>query len=114
VTRARADYTVAREKCSDAPVGIQDKCIKDAKATEMGVKADAKAERKVADDRQSSHDAAVVTRTKPNPVDAEARDAAAEQKREAALGAAIEKCFVHVGDAKDDCMRQAKARFGKT
>jgi hypothetical protein len=114
VTRARADYTVAREKCSDAPVGIQDQCIRDAKAIEVGVKTDATAQRKVADAEETSRDAARTTRTKANPVDDEARDAAAEQKREAAFGAAIEKCFVYVGSAKESCMQQTKARFGKT
>ena len=114
MTRARADYTVTREKCNDAPVGIQDTCIREAKAVEMGVRADATAQRKVADAEQSSRDAAGSVRTKTNAADAETREAAAEQKRETALGAAIEKCFAYVGGAKDLCMQQARVRFGRT
>ena len=43
-----------------------------------------------------------------------ARKAAAEQKRDADYAVAKEKCDVYAGGAKDYCVNQAKARFGKS
>ena len=38
----------------------------------------------------------------------------AEQKRDADYAVAKEKCDVYAGGAKDYCVDQAKARFGKS
>ena len=45
---------------------------------------------------------------------AEARKEAAEDKRDAEYKVAVEKCDSLAGAAKDACVRDAKARFGKT
>ena len=76
--------------------------MKEAKAAETKAKADAKADRKVADARK---DAAERT--------TEARKDATETKRDADYRVAVERCDSLAGDAKDACVRDAKARFGK-
>jgi hypothetical protein len=45
---------------------------------------------------------------------AEARENAAEAKREADYRVALERCDSLTGDLKDACVGEAKARFGKS
>ena len=45
---------------------------------------------------------------------AEARKDAAETKRDADYRVAVERCDRMAGDAKDACVKDAKARFGKS
>lgn len=101
--RAEAAYLVARERCDDLAGNAKDVCVKEAKAAETRAKADAKADRRVADARKDAGE-----RT------AEARKDAAEAKRDADYQVAIERCDRLAGDAKDACVKEAKARFGKT
>lgn len=114
VIKARADYTVARERCNDVAGNVQDVCIKEAKAAEVSANADALAERKIADADQTSREAASDARTRANASNADARNVAAEEKRDAAFSVAIEKCDVYAGGAKERCVQQAKTRFGKS
>jgi len=102
VAQAQADYKVASEKCDDLAGNSKDVCVKEAKAGLVKGKADAKVDRVTADTRQ---DAA----TKQ----AEARKDASTDKREAEYKVAIEKCDALAGSAKDACVSNAKARFGK-
>jgi hypothetical protein len=51
---------------------------------------------------------------KANEEGADARKVAAEAKRDADYAVAKEKCDVYAGGAKDYCLNQAKARFGRT
>ena len=92
IARADADYAVAKEKCDDLKGNPKDVCVKEAKAAHTRAKVDAKANRKVA----------------------EVRKDAAEDKRDADYAVAKEKCDKFSGDAKDKCIKEAKARFGKT
>jgi len=92
VARAEADYAVAKEKCDDRKGNDKDVCVKEAKAAETKAKADAK----------STH------------VAADTRKDAAEDKRTADYKVAVEKCDSLTGDAKSQCVRDAKARYGKT
>jgi hypothetical protein len=103
VARADAAYAVAKEKCDDLAGNAKDVCVKEAKAAETKAKADAKADRKVADARKDAGE-----RT------AEARKDAAETKRDADYRVAVERCDRMAGDAKDACVKDAKARFGKS
>ena len=73
--------------------------MKEAKAARVSMRADAKADRKVADARGNAN---------------EARRDAQEDKRDAQYKVAVEKCDSFSGDAKDRCVKDAKARFGKT
>jgi chromosome segregation ATPase len=101
--RAEAAYAVAKEKCDDLAGNPKDVCVKEAKAAQTKAKADAKADRKVADARKDADE-----RT------AEARKDAAEAKRDADYRVAVERCDRMAGDAKDACVKDAKARFGKS
>ena len=91
VAKADAAYAVAKERCDDQKDNAKDVCVKEAKAAQTAAKADAKVADKVADAR---------------------KDAAAD-KREAQLKLANAKCEALSGGARDSCMADAKANFGK-
>ena len=103
LARADATYEVAKEKCDDLAGNAKDVCVKEAKATYVKAKADAKVDRVASDARQDS-----AQKT------ASAQREAAEDKRDADYKVAIEKCDSLAGAAKDACVRDAKARFGKS
>jgi len=103
VARVEADYKVAKEKCDDLGGNAKDVCVKEAKAAEVKGKADAKVD-KVA--TESTQDAVKKT--------ADAKQDAAVDKRDADYKVAVEKCDALAGDAKDQCVKSAKARFGKS
>ena len=103
VARAEAAYLVAREKCDDLAGNVKDVCVKEAKAAETKAKADTKADRKVADARKDAAERST-----------DARKDAAETKRDADYRVAVERCDSLASDAKDACVRDAKARFGKS
>jgi hypothetical protein len=103
IARAQANYNVAIEKCDDLTGNPKDVCVKEAKAELVKGKANAKVDRVAAD---TSHEAA----TKQ----AEARKDASAEKRDAEYKVAIEKCDALAGPAKDACVSNAKAQFGKS
>jgi hypothetical protein len=103
VARADAAYNVAKEKCDDQTGNAKDVCVKEAKAAHVKAKADAKVDRVAADTTKTS-----VEKT------AAARKDAAEDKRDADYKVAIEKCDSLAGAAKDNCVKDAKMRYGKT
>jgi len=90
-TRAEANYEIAKEKCDDLKGNDKDVCMKQAKATETKAKADAKAAKETS----------------------EVRKDASEDKRDAEYKVARERCDAMSGDAKDSCVAQVKARYGK-
>jgi hypothetical protein len=92
VARADADYAVAKEKCDDQAGNARDVCVKDAKAAHTRAKVDAKANQKVS----------------------EVRKDATQDKRDASYAASKERCDALAGDAKTQCINEAKARFGKS
>lgn len=92
LARADAAYDVAKEKCDDRAGNVKDVCVQEAKAAHTKAKADAKAGKKTADARQD----------------------AAEDKREADWKVAKERCDALSGDPKTACLDAAKARFGKS
>ena len=103
IAHAKANYNVAIEKCDDMAGNPKDVCVKEAKAELVKGKSNAKVDRVAAD---TSHEAA----TKQ----AEARKDANADKREADYKVAIEKCDALAGAAKDACVSNAKAQFGKS
>ena len=103
VARAQAGYDVAVEKCDDLAGNPKDVCVKEAKAELVKGKANAKVDRVTADTRQ---DAAAKQ--------AEARKEAGTDKRDADYKVAIEKCDALAGPAKEACIGNAKAQFGKS
>jgi len=102
MARADADYDVAKEKCDDLKGNDKDVCVKQAKATHVKAKADAKVARTA---NEAGHDASVKT--------ADARRDASEDKRDADYKVAAEKCDAMSGAAKDQCVKSAKTRYGK-
>jgi hypothetical protein len=103
VAHAQASYNIAIEKCDDLAGNRKDICVKEAKAELVKGKANAKVDRVVADTR---HDAA----TKQ----ADANKEASTDKRDAEYKVAIEKCDALAGPAKDTCVSNAKAQYGKS
>ena len=91
VARARATHDVALEKCDDLAGNPKEVCIKEAKAALTRAQADAKAAQK----------------------GTEARMDANKDKRDADYKVAAEKCDAMSGDAKDSCVKTAKAKYGK-
>ena len=103
VTRAEATYDVAKEKCDDLSGNSKDVCVKEANATLVKAKADAKVDRVAAE-----------TRLDADTKQADARNEATKNKRDADYKVAIEKCDALAGTAKDSCVNGAKAQYGKS
>ena len=114
VAKARADYSVAKEKCDDKAGNAKDVCAKEAKAVETRAKADAKAQMKTSQANKAAKETSSEARRKADENGADARKDAAADKRDADYAVAKEKCDVYAGGAKDYCVNQAKARFGKS
>jgi hypothetical protein len=88
---AEADYKVAKERCDDKTGNDKDVCVKVAKAAMVKAQADAKASR----------------------VSTSAKMDASDDKRKADYKVAAEKCDAMSGDAKDGCVKAAKAKYGQ-
>ena len=91
VVRADANYAVAKEMCDDKAGNAKDVCVAEAKAAHTKALADAKLGKKVG----------------------EARQDAAQDKRDADYQVAAQKCDALAGDAKSACVSDAKLRFNK-
>ena len=91
VVKAESAYAVAKERCDDLAGNAKDVCVKEAKALEVKALADAKMGEEIGEAR---------------------RDAAAD-KNDADYRVALEKCDAFAGDAKSNCVADAKAKFGK-
>jgi len=91
VQRADAEYKTAKDACDAKSGNDKDVCIKQAKANHDQAKADAKAH------------------LKSQNAMADARDT----KLESQYKVAKERCDSLSGDAKDACIKQAKARYGQ-
>ncbi len=103
VAYAQANYDVSMEKCDDLAGNRKDVCVQEAKAALVKGKADAKVDR-----------VAVVTRQDAAAKQAEARNEANADKRDAEYKVAIEKCDALAGPAKDACVGNAKVQYGKS
>ncbi len=103
VARAEATYSVGKEKCDDLAGNAKDVCVKEADAVLVKAKADAKVDRVAADSRQDA-----VTKQ------ADARKEADTVKRDADYKVAIEKCDALAGAAKNACVSNAKAQYGRS
>jgi len=89
VARADADYKAAKEACKPKQGNDKDVCTKEAKAEHTKVVADAKARLK-------------------------AKDAAADAREDTMVAqykVAKEKCDALSGDAKDQCVKDAKLKY---
>ena len=102
IARAKATHAVAQQRCDDKAGNVKDVCAKEAKAALTVARADAKAQMKTID-----ANAMASAKTEA------ARQDASADKREAGYAVAKEKCDTYSGDAKDNCIKQAKADFGQ-
>ena len=114
IAKAKADYSVAKERCDDKAGNDKDVCIKEAKAAETAATADAKALLKTSTANQVANDKSAEARVKASEKSAAARQDAATEKRNADYAVAREKCDVFADDAKAACVKEAKARFGQS
>lgn len=113
ISKAEADYAVANEKCDDMAGNAKDVCVKEAKAVQASAKADAKLQMKTSTARATANEKSTEARVEANSKTADAEKAAAATKVNAEYKVAKEKCDDMAGNAKDVCIKDAKARFGK-
>lgn len=92
VAKAESAYAVAKERCDDKSGNDNDVCVKEAKAVETKALADLTLAKKVGE---------AVTEAK-------------DDKRDANYKVATEKCDAMAGTAKDNCVAQAKLKYGKS
>jgi hypothetical protein len=91
VAKAESAHAVAKERCDDQAGNAKDVCVKEADAMQVKALADAKLGKEIG----------------------EARQDAAEDKRDANYKVAVEKCDAQAGDAKSVCVSNAKMTHGK-
>ncbi len=92
MAKADAAYDLAKEKCDDASGNAKDVCVKEAKATHIKAKADAKLSKTV---KNATNDAM-------------------DERITADYKVAVEKCDALSGDAKSACVANAKTKFNKS
>jgi len=92
IAKADAAYSIAKQKCDDMKGNDKDVCVKQAKATEVASKEDAKLYKKVKSATKES----------------------IEDRMNADYKVAVEKCDALAGDAKTQCVNNAKASFKKS
>lgn len=113
VAKAEADYAVASATCQNKSGNDQDVCVKEAKAVEARIKADAEAELKVSNANKTASKEYTETGMKEKTEMTEARQEAATDKLDANYAVAKEKCDALKDDEKDNCQDAAKAKYGK-
>jgi hypothetical protein len=114
VARAEADYAVANEKCDDLAGNTKDVCVKEAKAAQTAAKADAKAHMKTSVAKATANEKSADAYNKADSQAAVAHKDAVADTVNAEYAVAKEKCDDLAGNAKDVCVKEAKARFGKS
>ena len=102
IATEEGNYAIAREKCNSLAGNRKDVCVQEAKANQTAARADAEAWLKTAQANQTANDKSATARA-----DADAT------KRDADYAVAKERCDNYSGDAKSNCLKDAKARFGK-
>jgi hypothetical protein len=112
-TKADAVYALAKQKCEDLAGNTKDVCIKEAKSVEASSKADAKLQLKTSEANADAKKTTVKATDKANEKVNDARTDAVVEKTDAQYKVEKEKCDALAGPAKDSCLTQAKARFGK-
>jgi hypothetical protein len=114
IATAEAVYSVANEKCDDLAGNAKDVCVKQAQAVEAIAKADAKAQMKTSAARATANEKTIEARIEAIGKTDDAEKDFAASKVDAEFKVAKEKCDDMAGNAKDVCVKDAKARFGKS
>jgi hypothetical protein len=113
IAKAEADYAVAIEKCDEKTGNDKDICVKEAKAVETRVKADAEARMKTSAANTAASEKSAEAGMKAKEEGIAARQKAATEKRDANYAVAKEKCDSLASEAKDRCVDEANAKYGK-
>lgn len=111
--RAEAAYEVAKEKCDERTGNDKDICVKEAKAAKTRAKADAEAKMKVSKAENKAKTTDAEANRKAQEKRSEATQEASAEKREANYKLDKEKCDDLAGDAKQNCVDEAKRRHGQ-
>jgi hypothetical protein len=114
VAKADALYAVAIEKCDDKAGNDKDVCVKEAKAARISAKADATAALKTVNANDAATKKSNAAQAKASEAKTVARKDAATDKRDAEYAVAKEKCDTFAADAKTNCIKEAKARYGQS
>jgi len=113
VAKAEAVYAVANERCDDKAGNAKDVCVKEAKAAEIGAKADAKAQMKALDANATAYEKSAVANDKATEKAVDAFKEANADKLAAQYQVAKEKCDAYAGNTKEVCVKEAKVRFSQ-
>lgn len=113
IAKADADYAIAHEKCDDMAGNDKDVCVKEAKAVETRMKADADAQMTTFEANQKSAHTATEAAAKAREEGTEARQDATKDTLNANYAVAKEKCDALANEAKERCMDEAKATYGQ-
>ena len=114
LAKADAAYASANEKCDDLTGNAKDVCRKEATAMHVTAKADAKVAGKTADANATAREKTDAANASARATTTEARKDAAVVKNDAAYAVAKEKCDAFKGDVKDNCVKDAKVRYGQS
>ena len=112
VAKAGADFSVAIEHCDGKAGNAKDVCVKEAKAGKVHGVADAEAQLTTSKADSVANEKAADANATAMDKASEAHKDAATTGRDADYAVAKEKCKVFAGDAKDQCMNNAKLSFG--
>ena len=113
IAKADAEYAVAKEKCDDLAGNNKDVCLKEAKSAEVSAQADAKAQMKITDAQQKANKETAETRQDVSDTSMHAVREADADKRDAEYAVAKEKCDALAGNAKNNCIHEAKTHYNK-
>jgi len=113
MAKAEATYAVAKERCDDLSGNANDVCRKEAEQAYAIAKADATLAEKVADAQSTARKATSEAVGEARETTAAAVDEAVETKRDARYEVAVEKCKTFAGDARADCIENAKATYAQ-
>jgi len=109
MTRADAD---ADKEHFDRSGNDQVVCVKEAKAAEIAIRADAEAQLKIWEANQTARDEGVATDAKAKEEGAAARNDAAAKMRDANYAVAKAKCDTLASADSDRCVQEAKKKYG--
>lgn len=112
VAKAKADYALANEKCDDRSGNDQALCVKEAKAAETAIRADAEAQLKTWEANQTASEESAATDAKAKEEGTAARNDAAAKMRDANYAVAKAKCDTLTSADSDRCAQEAKKKYG--
>ena len=113
VAKAEAAYKVSMERCDDRAGNDKDVCVKEAKAAKVHALSDAQTQLTTTRANMAASEKSENANAKASAIRTEAREDAANDKTEADYAVAKEKCKGLTGEPMDQCINDAKARFGQ-